>query len=333
MKLLNETKLGLRAAVATLATLLVTAHVFNLPRSYWAILTTMALVSASWGETVMRAWYRIGMTIVGCAVGTALWWWLGPTDWLWLILLVASWLVVFYLPVSYAKAMFGLGVTVVMLFSLIGMWNNTLLLERIYETIIGAIVAVLVTRVVLPQRAQSQLSTLQKQAIDAMCTTLRQCRDAPDDVTPRQLGPLNQIMVDLRAALCTAQYELFFIPKRKQDVQAAVRQLDIAHFNLTQLVTAWYSVHTEALMQAFAQLSTSLMSHLTTQATHIAQGKPALAQWLSVHAPTLQAQFTQTRCANEYSAKAFMLVTAYFYWLGRIDEALSQLAILKAEQS
>ncbi len=41
-------------------------------RGYWIVLTAMVLTTQTWGESVKRALERVGMTILGGATGTAL---------------------------------------------------------------------------------------------------------------------------------------------------------------------------------------------------------------------------------------------------------------------
>src|SRR4051812_40619233 len=62
------TKMGIRAATATLASLLLTRWVI-LERPYWVILTAVILVNETWGESIHKAGQRLAMTALGCLVG------------------------------------------------------------------------------------------------------------------------------------------------------------------------------------------------------------------------------------------------------------------------
>jgi hypothetical protein len=49
----TSTKIAIQAAVAVALAVLV-SHVFELNRSYWAILTAMVLISQTWGESLKK---------------------------------------------------------------------------------------------------------------------------------------------------------------------------------------------------------------------------------------------------------------------------------------
>src|SRR4051812_15756266 len=75
--LLPTTRMGLRAAAATVASLLLTRLVV-LERPYWVILTAVILVNDTWGESIRKSWLRLAMTVSGCLVGWLLYLLCGP---------------------------------------------------------------------------------------------------------------------------------------------------------------------------------------------------------------------------------------------------------------
>jgi uncharacterized membrane protein YccC len=150
MKLSIEAKLGYRAALAVIIALAV-SHFFHLDRSYWAVLTTLALISQSWGESLQKAYARFGMTILGCGLGYLLFLVVGHNHWLVLgCLLLGVFGLAYFFVISYAWAMFFIGIIVVFMFGFLGLWSIDLLWERIYETAIGCVIAALVTGLFMP---------------------------------------------------------------------------------------------------------------------------------------------------------------------------------------
>ncbi|WP_133130972.1 FUSC family protein [Legionella yabuuchiae] len=71
MNLKNTTKMGLQAAVAIAIAELISLN-FKVERGYWITLTAMALTTQTWGESIKRSFERVGMTVLGGAAGTAL---------------------------------------------------------------------------------------------------------------------------------------------------------------------------------------------------------------------------------------------------------------------
>ena len=71
MKIRATTKRAFQAATAIFIAEVISWH-FQLERGYWVTLTAMALTMQTWGESLMRSFERVSMTILGGLVGTAL---------------------------------------------------------------------------------------------------------------------------------------------------------------------------------------------------------------------------------------------------------------------
>lgn len=144
MKLRATTKRALQAATAIFIAELISWY-FQLERGYWMTLTTMALTMQTWGESVKRSFERVTMTIIGGIVGTVLYF-IVPTSNVtaMVLLLVSVFFTVYMLQIFYLISVFFLTCFVVFLFALIGDWTLAILFDRIVETLMGAIIALVV---------------------------------------------------------------------------------------------------------------------------------------------------------------------------------------------
>ncbi|ASQ45143.1 FUSC family protein [Legionella clemsonensis] len=150
MKIRNTTRMAFQAAIAIAITELINRQ-FEMDHGYWATLTAMALTAQTWGESVKRSIERVLMTILGGVCGTFLYFILPPSEILTItILLVFIFFTVYLLTINNLIAVFTLTGFVVFFFALLDDWNFLLLTQRIEETALGALIAVLVGFFFLP---------------------------------------------------------------------------------------------------------------------------------------------------------------------------------------
>src|SRR3954453_5861284 len=140
-KLLPTTQMGVRAAAATLASLVLTRLV-GLERPYWVILTSVLLVTETWGESIDKAAQRLAMTALGCLVGWLLYDLSIPYPVLRPAFLLAGVFLAVYFRTrvpagSYALMTFFVTVYVIFLFAALGTWSRSLILVRVYDTALG----------------------------------------------------------------------------------------------------------------------------------------------------------------------------------------------------
>lgn len=146
MKLRRTTKMAYQAAVAiTLAELI--SMFFYIDRGYWIVVTAMVLTTQTWGESVKRAFERVGMTVLGGVVGTALYFYLPnhESKTLILLMLFSIFFTIYMVRIQYLIAMFFMTCFVVFLFALIGDWDLMMLRARIIDTALGALIALVVS--------------------------------------------------------------------------------------------------------------------------------------------------------------------------------------------
>lgn len=150
MSLSPSTKMAIQALLAVSISELISLS-FNFERSYWATLTAMSLISQTRGENFKKSVERVLMTIVGGSVGTVLYFTFPDNPAVTTaVMLFAVFMFIYMTNISYWMTVFSISVFVVFLLALIAQWTIAILEARIYETMIGASVALFVTRYVFP---------------------------------------------------------------------------------------------------------------------------------------------------------------------------------------
>ncbi|MEP9355662.1 FUSC family protein [Xanthobacter sp. KR7-65] len=162
------------ACQGAVATALTTALdlVVHLDHAYWATLTVMFVIGNSVGETYNRVRYRTFGTVVGVALGIGLF--LGLEGQIWLLAafcMLAQMIAVVTQKDRYDVASAAVGFSVVLGLHLISGLGPEGMVARIYETAIGAGIALAVSYLVLPVYLTEQV----RPEVRAL---LRRCRAA-----------------------------------------------------------------------------------------------------------------------------------------------------------
>lgn len=245
----NATRQAIQASIAVIITLSI-AHGFELERGIWATLTAILLVSSTFGESIKKAKERVSMTLVGGVIGTAVVLVL-PSVFpkeapilLVSLLFISIGIMIYFLPRSYAWASFFITLFVVLLFSLLSHWSVSLLLARAYDTLIGALVAVLVSGLVVPNRSHVDVQA-------HYLTMLEQLDGFIDDIFYSIASPNPQYMCQLMdwhhklypswEALKTKQsfseFEVTFSRNKRQQLQGYQFGFDLLFHYLTNILT------------------------------------------------------------------------------------------------
>lgn len=172
----------------------------HLDHAYWATMTVMFVIGNSVGETYVRMRYRVVGTLIGVLVGILLFLVVGDRIWLLAILCMLAQLIAIVTQKDrYDVASAMAGFSVVLGLHILDGLGASGMLARIYETVIGAVVALAVSYVVLPVYVTDQL----KPEVEGI---LRRCRDAlaswwphegkPASVAP-QVGAVRQLGIRL----------------------------------------------------------------------------------------------------------------------------------------
>lgn len=164
-------RVACQGAVATTITTALDLLV-HLDHAYWATMTVMFVIGNSVGETYMRVRYRTVGTLIGVGLGVALFLALG--DHIWLIAafcMLAQMISVVTQKDRYDVASAAIGFSVVLGLHIISGLGPEGMAARVYETAIGAGIALAVSYLVLPVYLTSQV----RPEVKAL---LRRCRDA-----------------------------------------------------------------------------------------------------------------------------------------------------------
>ncbi|WP_299493350.1 FUSC family protein [uncultured Shewanella sp.] len=244
----NATRQAFQASIAVLLTLII-AHGFSLERGIWATLTAILLVSSTFGESIKKAKERVSMTLVGGALGTVIVLYFLPlfpkeNAFLLVIFLFTTILaMVYFLPRSYAWASFFITLFVVFLFSILTGWSLSLLAVRAYDTLIGALVAVLVSGLILPNRShvdvQAHYLTMLKQ-LDGFIDDIFYAVASSDPQYMCQLMGWHQKLYPSWEALKNKQlfneFELTFSRHKRQQLRTYQFGFDLLFHYLTNIL-------------------------------------------------------------------------------------------------
>lgn len=193
-----------QAIQATLATALASGVGFAISpqRWYWAALASFfVFIGSSRGDTLMRAMYRVIGTAAGLVIGFGFARFISGHHALEWSLIVAC----IFLGIFGSRLAFGFWtatlftVVVAILFDLLGQLTNTLLVLRMEETLVGALIGAVIGSFVLPTSTSATVKT-------ALARLLRTIGEVLADLPPEALssrkkfvGRLRDIDYDLQA--------------------------------------------------------------------------------------------------------------------------------------
>jgi len=142
--------MAFQAALAILVSELFTAY-FELERGYWTTLTAMAVTTQTWAENIKKSYERLIMTVLGGLAGTLLYF-IIPKDQTLIVtlLLIFVFFTVYLIQIYHLLGIFFLTCFVVFLFAIVADWNFYLLAARIYDTIIGIVIALIISAFFMP---------------------------------------------------------------------------------------------------------------------------------------------------------------------------------------
>ncbi|MDF2940083.1 MAG: hypothetical protein K0R66_725 [Gammaproteobacteria bacterium] len=344
MNLSAEAKLGCRAAVAVLIAVFI-SHFFHLNRGYWAVLTTLALISQSWGESLQKAYTRFGMTIAGCIFAYVLFLLIGHIHALVVVcLLLGIFGMAYFFAVSYAWAMFFVGIIVVFIFAYLGLWSLQLLWERIYETALGCVIAAVVTGLFMPiysrQKFYRKLPEVLNKFKDLMALTFQNAKkhDALSSTAIHQ--NLNHLFLEIKTLTkeyATAKYEMIILLQQRKSMELFLHKLELAFHYLSSLAVTLRLLATQPIYLYSEPELEELWLHLEAMLQQIElavnrQGFQCLPSWDdSKSRSLLQEKFMQAKLAEKFNLNEMMQLTACVYYSRMLDTVLGEMLGILAE--
>jgi uncharacterized membrane protein YccC len=146
------------AIAASLA--IVVGELVSPARWYWAVIAAFVTFAGttSWGETLTKGWQRLLGTVLGVPSGvlvaTAV---SGNTAVSIVFIFVCLFFAIYLMKVAYSWMIFWITTMLALLYGLLGQFSVHLLLLRIEETAIGAVIGATVALVVLPTHTRTSI--------------------------------------------------------------------------------------------------------------------------------------------------------------------------------
>ncbi|KTD64418.1 FUSC family protein [Legionella spiritensis] len=244
MTIRATTRMGIQAAIAIFLAELISLTL-HMERGYWTTLTAMALTAQTWGESVKRSFERVTMTIFGGVVGTALYFSL-PSDpaTIAAILLLFVFFTIYFFPIFHLAGVFTLTCFVVFLFAMLGNWTILLLEERVFDTILGAAIALLVNCFFLPDKSDAQdlFITHLERSKAALSLTFFKKTSVVEPVTSHVLSVEFQT---IRKKALSSRYELLFHRLNNRNFNLLMKQATFCTQYIITLINTyrWLEVY------------------------------------------------------------------------------------------
>lgn len=267
----TSTKIAIQAAVAVALAVMV-SHLFQLERSYWAILTAMVLISQTWGESLKKAIERVLMTIVGGVAGTILFFLIGGhVYWELFFLSLSVFFMIYFWDISYLVTVFFVTMYVVFLFAELNGWSFSMLAARVYETAIGAAIAIFTTAFVFPVRAgvgipgmMADYLTEIKKIITHVFFVIKTNHE--DTAWQKDRTWLVKKFSELRSKAMVTGYELVFTGFNRRKIKIMIQKLrTITHYSTSLLEAASVAASSRALPELeieFQRIERGLQTNL-----------------------------------------------------------------------
>ncbi|NOQ30028.1 MAG: hypothetical protein GQ570_02770 [Helicobacteraceae bacterium] len=139
--------LGIRVAIS-IAIVFLISYLFSLERSYWAVITIISVnISINFADILARSWFRLLSSVLGLFSGTLIYHYLlcdSSSLVLYIALMISAGATLFFMFINYPLAMFFNSLFVVFIFVSFGNWNEHLLEVRLFQTLLGSVVSLVV---------------------------------------------------------------------------------------------------------------------------------------------------------------------------------------------
>jgi|GEM_PF-1075098 uncharacterized membrane protein YgaE (UPF0421/DUF939 family) len=339
LKLSPPARLGTQAAIAILLATAI-AHWVGAYRSYWAVMTAMLLISQTWGESIKKAWTRGAMTLLGGLVGTGLFFIIqGHPYLLFAAIVCCVFLMVYFIETSYLLTVFFVTIFVVFLFASISEWNMRLLEARIYDTFIGAGVAIVTTALVFPITAKTNFRNQLPQFIQKLQAATDQCLNLFNPQPSNEKAMLmeykhlpaqfNQLQDNLKHI----NYEYLFKSFPKQKFKQTMLQTTILYHYVTSAIAAYVPIKNA---QNIAKLQPEFLDIQQTIDNNYAlilatlNNEPSSKTLISLEdaRQRLHKKIVGSLNSDPVTQATWFDFASYFYFILKINETLIELATI-----
>ncbi|MCY1633471.1 YccS family putative transporter [Marinifilum sp. D737] len=205
---------------------------FDIEKGYWILLTSLFVCQPSYSETRQRLFQRILGTITGVVLGVSIVQILPTVGGQVVLLLIAAYFFFAWLKNNYAVSVIFVTIFVIAAFNLIADKGVVVMIPRIIDTVIGALLAIIVVRFMWPDWQYKQLPNLLASAVEKNHTYFNQIlleHKAPseDDLLTYRISRYQAHQAD--NALSMAWRGMKLEPKRQQKMQK--RAFSITYLN------------------------------------------------------------------------------------------------------
>ncbi|CAG5068265.1 Inner membrane protein YccS [Dyadobacter sp. CECT 9623] len=141
---------------------------FELGHGYWILLTIVVILKPAFSITQKRNIHRIGGTLLGVATGFMLLYLVKDSTALFVFMMLAMVTAYSFLKINYFIASTSITLYVILSFNFLNPNHiQTVLEDRVVDTIIGSVIAYVISSYVLPVWEHSQINQYIKEALDA----------------------------------------------------------------------------------------------------------------------------------------------------------------------
>ncbi|PRI16896.1 FUSC family protein [Mycobacterium shigaense] len=155
----QTTRQAIQVSVAA-SLAIVTGELLAPARWYWAVIAAFVIFAGtnSWGETLTKGWQRLLGTMLGVPAGVLVATLFGGDKTASLVAIFVCLFCAFYfMTVTYSLMTFWITTMLALLYGLLGQFSFGVLMLRIEETAIGAVIGIAVAILVLPTRTQTTI--------------------------------------------------------------------------------------------------------------------------------------------------------------------------------
>ncbi len=161
-------------------------------RFYWAVIAVfIAFMGANTsGEQITKGLNRVAGTVLGILVGSVLAHAVGHSSWAVVVIVAALGLGIYWMKVSYALFVVGITIAVSQLYEQLGEYSNHLLVLRLEETAIGAVIAAVAAVVIFPVNTRRAATFAARGHLDALADLLDGLGERAGAADGRPSGPV-----------------------------------------------------------------------------------------------------------------------------------------------
>ncbi len=333
----TSTRIAIQAAVAV-ALAVIVSHLFELNRSYWAILTAMVLISQTWGESLKKAIERVLMTIVGGLAGTVLFYLIGDRVYWELFFLITSvFFMMYFWDISYQVTVFFVTMYVVFLFAELSGWSLGMLAARVYETIIGSVIAIFTSAFVYPVHARVTIPSMMADYLSEIKKTVTHVffvikRHHEDTAWQKDRTRLVKKFSELRTKAMVSGYELVFTRFNRRKIKVMMQKLrTVTHYSTSLLEAASMAACSRALPEVeldLQRIEHGLQNNLNVLIARYRGDSAGEFSALVEEGRQLSEKLTDLYESEHASQAELFYIYSFWYFAKKLNEIMGEMEFL-----